>query len=252
MFLVAFPAVAADPPASNEEQAVERIRALRQEIENLLDGLPPETRERLRRELGLPALPEATEPEAKEPAATPPAPVPTPPPPAPVPETPAEAPTVTPAAEPPPSPPRRRRRRECNTLRLFDSNGDGIVNPEDRYWRYLYLWTDRNGDQRIEERETVSPYQRKIEEIDIYLETFEKKKGIGEIRIREHLIFDIKGDGFGGSDDALLAVDATALARRNGPQILDADGKAVEGIVLFTQGMGVRDAAGQVTVFNCP
>jgi hypothetical protein len=220
------PYAAAQEPTPAESTPAEaalmaEILELQRRLDELLAQLPPHLRERLAA-------------EASEMASAPP-------------------PVVAPPAVEATSPrPQRRRRRVCNTLLAFDSNGDGKVDATDRYWRYLYLWTDRNRDGRVEEREIVLPFDKKVREIAVHLETFQKKKGLGEIRLGENILLDMKGDGFGGADDTVLVVDAMALGRRDGPRLVGADGNVLEGYVAFRDGLSLRDAVGTVTELNCP
>ena len=251
------------PPVLTMEQA-DRLEELRREIETFLEQVPPQLREAVRQRLlaslgPAPAPPPAEEPPPEPTPAKSPIGVaqkPTPPPQptvaAPPPEPPA---TEEPPAEEPPAeePPRRARRERCNTLEVFDENDDGRVTVTDRYWRYLYLWSDANGDGRVIDDEIESAYEAGVREISNHLQTFaRKKKGLGEIR-RERglLLFDVRGNGFGGPDDGALAIDTTALARSNGPQILDAEGQPVEGIQPIRKSWGVR-MGDEVVVFNCP
>lgn len=226
------PAAAAQEPTPEQEVLMEEIRALRKRLDELLAQLPPHLRERLDE------VPPAEPPAAEPPAAVEPPSV--------------EPPSVEPPAAEPPPPPRRRRRSSCNTLLAFDENDDGRVDASDRYWRYLYLWNDRNGNGEMEEREILNPFDEKVRHISVDLETFEKTKGIGEIRLGEAVTLDLKGDGFGGGDDAVLAVDATSLGRRGGPQLLDAEGRVLEGIVAFRPGLALRDADGSLVELDCP
>ncbi len=223
-------AVRGEPPAP--EEIVERILELRREINALMAQLPPELREEVCKQLAeLDAAP------------------------------PADATTVTAppaAAAPVPEPPRRvRKQPACNTLVVFDTNQDGRVDSSDRYWRHLNLWIDRNGDGRVEEREISSPFDRGVREIEVDLAGFERTKDrYGAIRIGEHLVLDLRGDGFDKgprrSDDGVLLVDATTLARASGPRILSASGEVVEGIQPFVAGWRIEEANGRVTVISCP
>lgn len=226
------PASAQDAPAPSDEEIVERILKLQREIDALLSRLPPETREEVRRRLA--------EPPPSPPAAPPQS---------------ADRDEPEPAPGPPPPPRRTRfgRRPACNTLDAFDSDGDGTVDARDRYWRYLYLWLDKNRDGKPEKREIVSTFDKKVREIAADLESFESDKaGRGDIRIEERIRLDLKGDGFDSDDDAVLMVDATALKRGSGPTLLDSAGEEVEGVQPFAPGWRLRDADGQVTRLSCP
>lgn len=226
------PASAQDAPRPSEEEIVERIRELRRQIDELLSHLSSETRERLRRELAEPASTPAAEPP-KEDAGAPDA--------------------AEPPGDPPPRRSFRRGRPACNTLDAFDTDRDGVVDALDRYWRYLYLWLDKNGDGEIDRREILSTYDRKVSEIATDLESFESEKaGRGEIRIGERILLDLRGNGFGSDDDAVLLVDASALGRGAGPTLLDGSGTEVEGVRAFEPEWRLRDSEGRVIRLTCP
>ncbi len=268
--------------AASPEEIVERILELQRQIDELLAALPPEVRDEVRRRLAEPATepavadtepvvaeatpePAAPEPAAPEPAAPEPAaPEPAAPEPAaPEPAAPAASePAIT--AEAPATPSsdgipklleRRSRRPPCTTLLALDENGDGKVSSADRYWRYVYLWTDRNGDGRLQEREVESAYDRKVREIAVSLETFIRAKGnLGEIRVEDQIVLDLRGDGFSQrsrGDDGVLVVDADALARGDGPRLLAAGGEPLAGYQAFRAGLRL-EVAGVVTELSCP
>jgi len=237
--------VRGEPSApSTPEEIVERILELRREIDTLMAQLPAELREEVRRKLAeLDQTPPAEETAVQTPPATlePAPPVRPEPPPAPAPQ----------------PPHRKRKQPSCNTLVVFDTNQDGRVDSSDRYWRYLNLWIDRNGDGRIEEREISSPFDRGVREIAVDLEGFQRTKDrFGAIRIGEHIVLDLRGDGFDElsrrTDDGVLVVDATALARASGPRILSAAGEVVEGNQPFAAGWRIAEPSGRVTVVSCP
>ena len=141
----------------------------------------------------------------------------------------------------------------CNFLDALDGNGDGKISALDRYWRHLHLWSDTNGDRTVQEGEVVSVYERNVREIAVDLSTFIRKKGtLGEIRVGDSLLLDVRGDGFGGGDDAVLVVDATRLKRGAGPELLSASGEPLDGFQPFEEGARLRGSDGEVTVFRCP
>ncbi|MCP3957945.1 MAG: hypothetical protein GY719_08845 [bacterium] len=213
-----------------DEQIVERILALGRQIDELMELLSPEIREEVRRRLAEP--PTEAEPKAE----------PTP------------APAVT--TPPPPLPRRIRRRRECNTLVPLDENADGKINAADRHWRHLFLWTDRNGDGQMQDREIESAYDRRVRELAVSLETFLHNKGsLGEVRVEDHIVLDLRGDGFADRsrrDDGVLVVDATALARGQGPEIQGPAGETLDGYQAFRSGLRIQDTSGKVTEIDCP
>lgn len=249
-----------DPLMPAEEAAVERILELQRQIDELLGQLSPALQEEVRRRLARRAAATevadvalSTHPQAPEPpaesisskeneiaAVSPPA-----------------ASIPLPVAPAPVAPsPSRRRRSTCNTLIAFDENQDGRLSALDRYWRHLYLWRDRNGNSALEEPEVRSAYDLGAREIAIDLETFVDKKGrLHEVRRGRQLIFDLRGDGFAesrGSDDAVLVIDASALGRGDGPQILDRSGAVLDGLQPFREGLQVRLANGELITLDCP
>ena len=275
------------PAEPAQEEIVEQILELQRRIEELMAALPPGVRTELRRRLAeppppapVPPVPAATEDVVAAPAIEPivepvaePAGEPTPEPTgAPAPPVAAEstrviaaaspgatdatAPATAPSAEGLPKLIRRRSQRApCNTLRPLDENGDGKISSADRYWRYFYLWTDRNGDNQLQDREVESAYERKVRELAVSLETFVRTKGgLGEVRIDDRVVLDLRGDGFSERsrrDDGILVVDAGALGRGDGPRLLGPGGEALEGFQAFRSGLRL-EVAGEVTALNCP
>ncbi len=255
------PAVQAQEAAATpaQQELVEQILELQRRIEELMAALPPGIRAELRQRLAeapLPAPPAPATLAAPPPvaaAATDPTPV--------IAEASPGATAVAPAADPPPSDGipklirRRSRRAPCNTLRPFDENGDGKISSADRTWRHLYIWTDRNADRVIQDREVESAYDRRVREIAVSLETFIRTKGgLGEVRIEDQVVLDLRGDGFSERtrrDDGVLAIDAGALNRGDGPRLLGPDGEALSGFVAFRSGLRL-ELAGGVTELNCP
>ena len=100
-----------------------------------------------------------------------------------------------------------------------------------------------------------SAYDAGVREIARELDVFYRRKGsLGEIRRGELLLFDIGGDGFGGGrrvDDGALAVDADALRRGGGPNLVDADGAPIEGIRPFAPGWRI-ELGGETLSLTCP
>lgn len=278
--LAAAPGDSAETPTLDAATA-EEVQALGEAIRALLEGLPPDQRDAVRRQLGAalqtPEMPTeapaqaegkvtaepapidtaVTEKATAEPVVTEPAVTETV-----VAETAAAETTVTevaPQAVPPvaapPARPTRVRKPRCNTLLPFDENADGKITSLDRHWRHLYLWTDRNRDGAIQDKEIESAYERGVREIAADLDSFYRKQGsLGEIRWRERILFDIGGDGFGESrrvDDGALAFDADALRRGDGPDLLDAAGQPVTGTKPLASGWSLR-WDGETTSFDCP
>ncbi len=230
--------------AASQEEVARQILELQRRIEELIATLPPEARAELRQRLA--AADSAAPPRAPQAPATEPPPEP--------------AVGATPASPATPSDVpklirRRSRRAPCNTMQPLDENGDGIVSSADRYWRHVYLWTDKNGDRQIQDREVASAYDRRIREIAVSLETFVRiKGGLGEVRIEDRIVLDLRGDGFGERarrDDAILVVDAGALARGNGPRLFGPGGEPLEGFQPFRAGLRL-ELAGETIALNCP
>lgn len=250
----------AGAPPVGEQEVVDRLMELQEEIERLLPFLSPELRRRIAAELARRAAAQQKQAEraareAPEPAGE---------------EAKAEAGAETDAAaeETPqqvaagPTEPSRVRspaaRTACNTLEPFDTREDGRIDSGDRYWRYLYLWTDGNGDGEVTEREVRSVFEAGVRNISVRLDRFEGKEGsVGLLRIDRWIVLDPLGDGFSGgitghTDDGALTVDAGALGRFSGPQLLGPDGRPLEGMQPFRPGFSLREASGRVIELSCP
>lgn len=160
--------------------------------------------------------------------------------------------TETPSAPKTGRPPRL----VCNSLDVFDENGDGKITGLDRYWRFLYVWVDANRDGQAQEKEVESAYAAGVRELGVRLNVFYRKKGgLGEIRIRESILLDLAGNGFGESrrpDDGVLMVDADALGRGDGPKVIDASGTRVSGRAAFAAGWRFQLADGSELAIRCP
>lgn len=261
--MLSTPAVRGDeePPAASppqrlesavlEAQTLDEIERLRAEIAELLASVPPALRDKVLEALlssqdmpapgaaaeGAAAAPEASSGAVQPPLIPPPI-------------------RATPPQVTSPSKARASRRPLCNSLDAFDENGDGKVNAQDRYWRHLHLWIDGNRDGQRQEKEIQSAYGAGVREISTRLDVFYGRKGsLGEIRIGEGFLFDLGGDGFGDSrrpNDGLLLVDAEALGRGDGPQILDGSGHAVTVMAPFAADWTFRWADGSELKTSCP
>lgn len=224
----------------SEAEVVERLSELQDEIERLLPFLAPELRREIAHRLAerAAAQEQSAERAVREAAQPPPAAI--------------EAPAVeiAPAGE--------TGVRGCNTLDLLDTSGDGRVDAGDRYWRYLYLWTDGNGDGEVQEREVRSAFDAGVRGISVRLDRFDSEGGgIGLIRIGRWIVLDPRGDGFSGgiggvTDDGALTVDASALGRFSGPRLLDPEGKPLAGMQPFRPGLRLRDGSGKEIGLSCP
>lgn len=253
-------------PEVSEREVVERLLELQAEIERLLPHLSPELRRAIAERLAQRAAEladEARKAEAPAGPATPPekempsAAASEPPGTAAAPETPSsEVPSTETRATETPAP--HDARTACNTLTSFDTTHDGRVDAGDRYWRYLYLWTDRNGDGVVEEHEVRSLFDLGVRAISVRLDRFEGEKGVaGRVRVDRWIVLDPRGDGFSGgvsgdTDDGALTVDADRLGRFTGPRLLDAEGRPLTGYQPFRAGLRLRVASGQVIELSCP
>lgn len=242
---------AAGAPPVSDQEVVDRLLELQEEIERLLPFLPPDLREEIaeqlarraetQRELAERAVERALEPPREEPLREEPAGR------APGPETAHGEETG---------------RTVCNTLAVFDTREDGRIDAGDRYWRYLYLWTDRNGDGEVAEHEVRSAFDAGIRAIAVNLERFEGEDDeVGLVRVGRWIVLDPAGDGFSGgvsgdvtgpTDDGALTVDASALGRFSGPRLLGPDGQPLAGMQPFRPGLSLRVAPGRVTELSCP
>ena len=168
------------------------------------------------------------------------------------------SPAVDPATAPGPLPllKKRRPRPTCNTLTLLDENEDGQINSADRHWRHLFVWVDKNSDGQMHEKEIKSAFERGVREIAASLGTFVRAKGgLGETRLQGQVILDLSGDGFSERnrrDDGILVLDATAIRRGQGLELLGPDKEALAGFQAFRSGLQIRESTGKVTALTCP
>lgn len=240
---------AAAPPVSDRE-VVDRLLELQEEIERLLPFLPPDLREEIaeqlarraetQRELAERALKRTLEPPPEEPP----------------PEERREEPALRARG------PETAQEGACNTLTVFDTREDGRIDAGDRYWRYLYLWTDRNADGEVAQHEVRSAFDAGIRAIAVNLDRFEGEDDeAGLVRVGRWIVLDPAGDGFSGeapgevtgrTDDGALTVDASALGRFSGPRLLGPDGRPLEGMQPFRAGLSLREASGRVVELTCP
>jgi len=270
--VLSHPTRAQDPttttaPQVTEDEVVERLLELQEEIERLLPYLAPELRREIARRLAERAAAQERQAEAAAGAAKAPSTEPPEPPkpaespggpesPKPTPSTPS-TPSTQPTETPEPTPPRIASPR-CNTLDLLDTQEDSYIDAGDRYWRYLYLWTDGNGNGEVEPREVRSAFDAGVRRISVRLDRFEGKDDtVGLIRIGRWIVLDPGGGGFSGgitgaTDDGALTVDAGSLGRFSGPKLLGPDGEPLEGMQPFRPGLRMRDEEGQVVVLTCP
>lgn len=268
-------------PTRAEQEAMAEIFALQRRIETLLDGLSPEARASMRRHLEALAVttdgPAIVGAEASEAAAAaagadglesaglrPDQSAPAPADSAAVAE-PSSAPADAMAGVdfsflPPPRARLAAPSADCNTLALFDSDGDGMLTARDRYWRHFYLWSDGDGDGEIAETEVLSAYERGVRAIPTGLDHLVHADDTAgtrrEIELDRYIVLDLFGNGFDSSprmgDDGILVVDASRLSRGNGPQLRDETGLPLAGLQAFRSGLRLALATGEVIVLGCP
>lgn len=214
--------VAGDPAADSR---VERVLRLREELAALEASLSDAERQELAERLASP--PAAAAPLAPAPGpAAPGLVVAVPVPPAP----------VAPGPESGP----------CPTLAFFDSDGDGRVSATDRYWRYLYVASGAVADGTAAGSGVESLYDAGVRSLDVGGRDW---RGVG----------DRGGDLRGGPEITValgrgavrLLVDATALARRGGPQLLDDGGRPLDGPQPLARGRALRTAEGAIHPLAC-
>ena len=263
--LISGPAVAQNQPPDNpqsQEEVIERILALKLELDSLLETLDPALRgevERRYRELieqaaEKQAPPEPiTEPEAP-PITAPPAP---PEPTAEVPEEAGEAahePTVVerlfedeeapvdPATLP----------QGCGTLAVLDTNQDGLVSGADRYWRYLRLWFD-TGDSVIQDDEIESMLEHEIRSFSTDLRYFQMpEKVTGDLSTDDLIRFHLLGKQAVGTRPPALVVQAGRLSRSGEVVLIDAEGQALTGFQPLGSGTRLELGDGSEQPLFCP
>jgi hypothetical protein len=239
---------------ADEQQKMERIRALEAEIQELLGELPPELRRRMEAELEelrqretAPEPTPATE-APEEPKPSPP-PLPEPPPP-PEPEVAPEMPVEVAPEEGRPDRPSR-----CNLLEILDENGDGQVDGGDAAWRFLYLWEDENGDDALAEKEIQSAFDLGVRSLSVSGGSYEdRKERLGLVRVsggQVVLVLQAGGIFREGTVEARLAVDVEGLERAGVGRLLDAQGAPLDGIALLETGLRLRQPDGETVRLRC-
>jgi hypothetical protein len=244
------------PGASPEELILQEILALKQRIDSLVEELPPELREEVRRRLmagyelyGGVEEEEAAPPggggEARDPGSREASPLPIG----------REALTgrgilgevATELAElGRESRPRPRDPESCNTLWFFDNNQDGELTANDRYWRHFYVWMD-DGDGEVEAAETRSLFDADVRAVDVALKHYRgTSDGSGDIDVGVHVILRLP-DGAGA-----LTVDAGKIGRWDGPRLLGPRGEELDGLQPFRSSLALREPDGRVTYLSCP
>ncbi|MEE9562925.1 MAG: hypothetical protein V3W50_07645 [Thermoanaerobaculia bacterium] len=250
-------------PQSTAE-IIERILALRREMEALLEVLPPELQEEIERRWR-----ELQEAEAARAASHVPqvestgraevavlSPVPTPDT-IPVVESPEATTAIVPepSAPEPPAPesePEPEIVPVCGTLTPFDTNEDGLVSGADRYWRYLRLELE-GGGASLEAQGPSGLYELGIRTIDVNLNFFttpDKEKG--DIDVDEAIHIELVGKGRLAGESGVLVIDADRLARGGEIKLVDGSGTLLAGIQTLRPGLALETADGSRLPLLCP
>jgi len=212
-------ATLSQPPVDDPslDDTVRRIRALENEIEELLSALPPAARAEVERRLagghadGNEEKREVTlkaEPEA--------------------------------VAEPAPIADRGPR---CRPLAVLDTDGDGQVSGSDRHWRHLYL--------RLDDGEVLSLFDLDIRQVAVELDEYTTDRDfVGEVSVGDEAVFHLVPRRRGPSRGS-LAIDADGLRRGDGLSLVDREGRPLEGIQVLSAGSAVVDADGNTHTIRC-
>lgn len=221
-----------DAAAADSEAVIEQILELRAQLEALLSALPPELRDEVERRWQ--ARIEATTGDAAPPeAATVEAPEVTPEPDVAIASSPEADTSIEPEAAAKeieqPADAQPTTEQACVHLAVFDTNGDRVVSSGDRYWRYLRLWND-NGDGVVnEELEIDSLFELGIRHIRVELDYYSLPEDVtGDIELGEQVRFVMTGLERGASS-ALLVVQAERMSRGGEVRLADASGEPLIG-----------------------
>ena len=225
--LGAIPAAAQSDEAVRLEAVVEKLRELRAAEDALLSDLTPEQRAEVERRL---ARLETRDADVSTPRL----------------DT-SPATDLTRPILPSPIAPR------CNTLLLFDTNGDGLFSGADRHWRHFLLWSDRDGNGAVDEKETEQLFAAGVRSLDLGLGKWNDRRGsVGDVRVddRIRIVFTPRR---GDPGEGLMAMDAERLREAGGPSLVDATtGEALSGTVVLRPGLGLRVESGEIYPFDCP
>ena len=118
----------------------------------------------------------------------------------------------------------------CIHLAAFDSNNDRVVSAGDRYWRYLRLWND-NGDGIVdEELEIDSLYELGIREIRVELDYYGLPNNVsGDITVGDQVQLILVDPKRNSAAPATLVVQAGRIARGGEIWIADESGAVLDG-----------------------
>ncbi len=112
-------------------------------------------------------------------------------------------------------------RQRCEVLQPLDSDDDGWISGADRWWRYLFLWNDANGDGNPSESEIVQPFEVGVRRIASRLDRYEGvKELVGDVRLDgSRILLSLPERRRRPSSRMTLVLDAERLARRDGPTL---------------------------------
>jgi len=203
------------------DERLGRALEAREELDRILEELPPELRAEYERRL-------AARPD-------------TPPPPEPA------APQPPPASEPEPAPEPAAPEPRCGDLTILDSNGDGALTGLDRNWRYLALWKD-DGDGEIDEKEVRSLFRHEIRRLGVRLVSYTTSKDAdGAVWTEDRIYFDLPGR----ASQAVLVIDAGRLARGDELWLEDSTGSRLSGYQPLRAGIYWVFSSGERTPVLC-
>lgn len=142
-------------------------------------------------------------------------------------------------------------RDDCNLLRPFDFDEDDVISSRDRYWRYLTLWKDANGDGTPQDTELTDLYEAGIQDVSVDLASVRfADGGTGRVELGRFIRVGVDGGPFGQAP--VLAVDTSRLARGTGPAILPEGSETpLRGIHPIERGWRVRWDDGREMVLRC-
>ena len=212
-------------------EIVAQIRLLRAQIEQVLQGLSPELRSEVERELTQAPDPRVSDPQVSDPDASHP----------PTPDTTVlEQPTVAASAH-----------RACDGLRFFDSNQDNVLTAADRYWRHFFVWVDE-GDGRMSDEEVRSVFEAGVRQIRLDLRGYTTDGGgVGHVEVGERVRLDVVVRRRRGVQTGWLVVDAGRLARAGELRLIGPAGQELEGRQLLQAGMIIEAEGGKREPFLC-
>jgi hypothetical protein len=81
------------------------------------------------------------------------------------------------------------------SLKIHDSDKNGVINSQDQIWKELRLWNDANGNGLSEANEIQTLKAKKIESIDLQYKTTQQKQFGKRARVRESSTFTYESKG---------------------------------------------------------